>query len=218
MLMRCGVPLPIGPLAAARLLVADYAGTLTDVVEKLDVDGVQSTIIQINGTKILLIRGTDQASDWLRYNFQFLPSAQPGDRYQWHGGFLKHAQIAYAFAKNKDIALVIGHSLGAAAAGIVAVSLGIYGLTFATPRALFGAEVPPGSSKVLNYCRVDDLVTMVPPSFLGFAHCGQVCWLDPKGRHVGEDHRLLHYIELLELMEAVEATGAADDGNSGEIG
>ena len=203
-------PLQLTPLAAARLIVLDYAGALPNVLERIDLNGVQSAIFLVGEEKVLLIRGTNQMSDWLRYNFNFLPENAPGDHYKWHGGFLRHAQIAYAFAKNKGVTLVIGHSLGAAAACIVATSLAIPAITFATPRPLFGPELPPSSSLIVNYCRVDDLVAMVPPSFLGFGHCGQVHWLETHGNHVGEDHRIQHYIELLELLEAMEQSASSD--------
>ena len=88
---------------------------------------------------------------------------------------------------------MIGHSLGAAAAGIVAKSLGVPGMGFATPRQLFSRGCPP--NQVINYCRRDDFVSYVP---VGCRHVGETRWLPPRGRHKGEDHRIAHYIDLLE--------------------
>ena len=190
----------VGPLDAARLIMQDYTGTLPDVIERLDINGVQSVIVSVRGVKTLLIRGTNERRDWL-YNLDFLPTAySDGDTWKWHRGFLGHARVAYAFAKGKGIQLVIGHSLGAAAGAIVATSLSIPAICLASPRALYGVEYPPGSSMVRNYCRIDDLVTSLPFAGLGFNHCGEVRWLEPHGRHIGMDHGVAHYIELLEGM------------------
>lgn len=191
----------ISVLDAAKILVADYAGTLTG--ERLDLSGVQSTITEIGSHKILIIRGTNEAGDWLKYNFRALPQYGPGHLYRWHRGFLQHAQVAYAFAKGKQIDLVIGHSLGAAAAGIVALSLSLPAITFATPRALYG-EGPTAITSIRNFCRIDDLITMLPPALFGFRHLGLVRWLNPLGRHSGEDHTLIHYLELLEGLDDLD--------------
>lgn len=197
-------PLPpsLGPLQAIRLIVADYAESLPgEVLERLDIEGVQSAIFVAGGHKVMLIRGTNEKRDWL-YNLDFMPTAYlPGDTWKWHRGFLKHAQIAYAFAKGKGIDLVIGHSLGAAAASIVAISLGVPAICFASPRPLFGHETPPGAAQIVNYCRVDDIITGLPFAGLGFNHCGQVRWLEPHGFHLGIDHFAVHYIPLLDLLE-----------------
>jgi hypothetical protein len=193
----------ITPALAARLLAMDYGGVpIPGVVEAISIDGVQSTIVDWRGERLLLIRGTNELRDWFRYNFAFTPQVGPGDRFQWHRGFLTHAQIAYAFAKGKGVEVVIGHSLGAAAAGIVAAGLSVAAITFATPRALFGEKRPePGEvERIRNYCRIDDLVCMVPPALLGFSHLGPVHWLRTKGLHIGEEHRLEHYLGLLDAV------------------
>jgi hypothetical protein len=188
------------PLEAAKLLIADYAGALLPA-ESIELAGVSASIVIAHGETALLIRGTDQLSDWLRYNFRFLPEVGPGDRYQWHRGFLHHAQIAYAFAKGKGVTIVLGHSLGAAAGGIVAAGLSVPALCFATPRAWFSGEDepdPPEAATILNLCRIDDHICQLPSRALGFRHLGQVRWLRTKGLHLGQDHTLLHYLELLD--------------------
>jgi hypothetical protein len=188
----------VTPLEAARLLLADYADRLLPV-DRISLSGVQAAIVdQATGARVLAIRGTNELTDWLRYNFQCLPEVDQGDQFQWHRGFLHYAQIAYAFAKGKGVQLVVGHSLGAAAAGIVATSLGVPAIAFATPRALFGGLGPDNESIVRNFLRIDDLVCMLPPGAIGFRHVGEVNWLRTQGRHIGQDHTLIHYLELLE--------------------
>jgi hypothetical protein len=188
-------------LDAAGLILADYAGDPLPgiLIERLDIAGVQSVILMARNTKVLLIRGTNERRDWL-YNLDFRHDAyETGDTWMWHRGFLAHARIAYAFAKGKGVELVIGHSLGAAAMQIVATSLGVPGIGFASPRALYGRQGPPSSDRIVNYCRPDDIVTGLPFAGLGFHHCGEARWLDIGGRHVGGDHSIRHYLDLLEL-------------------
>jgi hypothetical protein len=191
----------ITTLDAARLVVADYNEASVNVVEKLDIKGVQTSIIDVSKTeRIGLIRGTNQFSDWLRYNLDILPEILPGDKYAWCRGFLHHSQISYAFLKSKGCTMIVGHSLGAAAGGIVATSLNIPAILFATPMALSGIATPINADIVMNYCREDDIVTRLPFAFLGFRHLGIVNWLRPIGPHIGIEHSILHYIELLETI------------------
>lgn len=176
------------------MIAADYQGELAGVLERLDLNGVQSVILEAEGERVLLIRGTDELCDWL-YNLDFRAEPVSGENWSWHRGFYTHAQIAYAFAKGKGISLIIGHSLGAAAAGIVAVSLGLPALCFGTPRALHGCVVPPGAALIRNYCRLDDPVTMLPFEGLGYRHCGEVIRLVPPPPYL--EHGIAHYLGLL---------------------
>lgn len=194
------MPVP-SPLILAQLIQADYIGTLIGEEARIEIQGVSSVILPYEDQRILLIRGTDELLDWLRYNFNGQPEAMQGDTFMWHRGFLHHAQVAYAFAKDKGVTLVTGHSLGAAAAGIVGYSLKVPAITFATPRAAYynTGHILVGTTepRITNYCRTDDLVTKVPPSFFWYYHLGNVVWLTPKQYHAGEEHRISHYIELL---------------------
>lgn len=187
---------------AAELLLSSYKSELDSItIERLDINGVQASIISNQSIgNILLIHGTNEISDWLRYNLQICATVEVGDNYCWHKGFLRHAQIVYAFVKNKDIKLIIGHSLGAAAAGIVAVSLNIPAITFAAPRALYG-NYPINAYLVQNYNRTDDLITKLPFKFLGFKHCGIVHNLKPNKRHIGFDHFMKNYLEIIKEKE-----------------
>lgn len=200
----------ITPLEAARLIRMDYERDDLDPViahraqmgDQLDVGGVHASIVEsIDGVdKILIIRGTDQMKDWLRYNFPMLASTSHvyGATCKWHRGFMSYADVVYPFAKDKGITQVIGHSLGAGAAQIVAPALNVLCIAFASPHSLYGDDQPPNAANVVNYCRPDDLVTKLPPSFMGFGHVGNVKWLMPNSIHVGEDHRIEHYIDLLD--------------------
>jgi hypothetical protein len=200
------------PLQAARLISADYDGSL-EASERLDINGCQSALIELPGNpRILLIRGSDERSDWKK-NFDFSPTRAPGDSgVWWHRGFLEHGRIAYAWARDKAVELVLGHSLGAACSQIVATSLDVPGMAFASPMPLWSPSAlftkrPVNEALVTNYNRTDDLVTQLPFPAMGFAHVGQVSLLVPDAPKPGEDHRIGHYIALL---EAAEAAGMRD--------
>lgn len=187
----------ITPLEAARLLADDYVDRCQGVVDTLAVRYVYASIVEAAGARVLLIRGTTKWQQWGRYNLRLWPKVEAGDRLLWHGGFLRAAQVVYAFAKGKRIDLVTGHSLGAAVTQIVATSLGVRGYGFASPRPLWGCRQPAGAVLMTSWNRRDDLVTALPPAWLGFRHVGGVVWLDPPERHRGEDHGIAHYLELL---------------------
>jgi hypothetical protein len=196
----------ITPLQAANLILADYEGSLT-AESRLDINGCQSAIVNLpNNPLILLIRGSDERQDWVR-NFTFVPEQEPGDSgVRWHRGFLEHSRIAYSWARDKGVELVIGHSLGGACVQIVATSLKVPGMAFAAPRALWAPPLvgkrPANEALVTCYNRTDDLVCEVPLVTMGFDHAGIVNAMMPTEPHPGEDHRIANYIALLEEAEA----------------
>lgn len=185
---------------AMTLILADYQGTLI-AHQRLDIDGVQSALVEIDGAAYLLIRGSDELTDWLR-NIRFRPehSFQQGVSCWWHSGFLTYSRIVYDWAKDKDVAGVFGHSLGAACVQIVAPSLGVPGLAFASPRPLFApfstSARPVNAAMVTNYLRDDDWICDLPPQLLGFKHVGKTLVHRPEIRHDGEDHRIQHYLDV----------------------
>ncbi len=200
------------PMASTKLLDAAQLirrvnddGDSADIVESIDIDGVQAVTLK---NKVLVIPGTNEFADWFNFNLEVFADGRPervgfdvvpGDSgARWHAGFLKHARYVYTFAKPQGIRLVIGHSLGAASAQIVGSSLGIPTIAFASPRPLLGGARFRGEGWVVNVCRTDDTVCHVPPDFLGFRHVGSVYWLSPPTPHVGEDHRIDAYIEAIE--------------------
>lgn len=190
------------PLEAAQLVASDYGGTLAPL-EGLDVAGVQCGIVRHEGRRVMVIRGTDEARDWLvNLTCGPSPAVEAGDRYRWHAGFLQHGRVAYAFAKGRGVELVIGHSLGAAAAAIVAVSLGIPAICLGSPRPLYGDVMVAERDLVTNWCRPDDLVAQLPPSFIGFRHVGVVHWLAVRGR-AGGLHGIVHYLDALADLEVM---------------
>lgn len=187
---------------AAEIMQATYHGTTGDeTVSGFDVAGAQAVLLKRGDRRILVIPGTNERSDWTDFNFDLL-AGDSGTN--WHAGFMRHARLVYTFAKMADPHFIIGHSLGAASAQIVGMSLRRPTIAFASPRPMRSREQPPGAGWVVNICRTDDAVCWVPPPLLGFHHVGSSYWLSPDEPHVGEDHRIDKYISLLGLARIAE--------------
>lgn len=197
---------PLTILDAARAVRAASRGEAgLDVVERIDIEGVQAVTLKGG---VMVVLGANEIADWFDYNLDFIPGPEsehvgfsviPGDSgARWHAGFLEHARFVYAFAKPQRPKLIAGHSLGAAAAQIVGASLGVPAIGFGSPRPLRQRRQFRGEGWVLNVCRSDDTICYVPPGFLGFRHVGSVRWLTPPQPDPGEDHSMDEYIEVLE--------------------
>ncbi|NIZ09844.1 hypothetical protein [Pseudooceanicola sp. HF7] len=189
-------------IQAAETMERIYAGTdHPDVVEQIDLNGVQAVYLS-DGT--LVIPGTNEPSDWTRFNFNLFGDARHGfatltgdSGTAWHAGFLAHAQMVYAFAKPLKPRCIIGHSLGAGSAQIVGASLKVPTIAFAAPRPRRHNSRLAGEDHVLNICRTDDTVCHVPFNFLGFRHVGGTSWISPEVVNEGEDHRIANYLDLM---------------------
>jgi hypothetical protein len=194
-------------LDAAKMVSENYAKTNTDEIETaIDVAGVQAVYLK-NGT--LVIPGTNELSDWFDFNLNIGGATQPdshgfevvpGDSgAMWHAGFLEHAQMVYMFAKGVKPRFIVGHSLGAASAQIVGMSLGLPTVAFASPQTCRTPHRLPNEGWVVNVCRVDDAVCYLPPRLLGFRTIGSRYWLRPDELDADEDHKIHNYAELLKL-------------------
>ncbi|SPH24949.1 hypothetical protein DEA8626_03982 [Defluviimonas aquaemixtae] len=177
---------------AADLVQRAYDGKLGNRLHmSLDLDGAQAYLLK---DKTLVIPGTNELSDWGKFNFD----VSNGDSGRvWHAGFLRHAQIVYPFAKAGAAKRVIGHSLGAASAQIVACSLGLPAMCLASPRPLRGKTRFRGEHRVVSLCRFDDAVCYLPFSFLKFRHVGKVHWISPHEPQSEGSHRIADYLRAL---------------------
>ncbi len=195
-------------MADAAQMIADcYAGTDdADVDTRIDVAGVQATLRKDG---VLVIPGTNEFSDWLDFNLH-LGGIHPVDGHGfevvsgdsgtlWHGGFLQHAQMVYMFAKAAKPKFIVGHSLGAASAQIVGMSLRTPTIAFASPQPCRTRERMDHEGWVVNVCRADDTVCHTPPRLLGFRTIGSRYWLKPDALDPDEDHKIHNYQELLKL-------------------
>ena len=195
---------PIQALEAALLVRADYDNKL-DVWDRLKGNGRCFTIARHKGVLVGIARGTTDGAGW-RTNLSFFHKpwkgvGETGD--EWHRGWLDEAQKAVGFFRGKGLALLLGHSKGAATVQIASLSLGIDAITFAAPAPLW-RRVSRAAPVVVNHCRTDDLVCRLPPEWLGYRRVGRTIWYEPKRRHWGEDHRIDHYIAVLDGSEPCE--------------
>ena len=199
-------------LDAASMISETYAGTNTaDVDTSIDVAGVQATYLK-NGT--LVIPGTNELSDWFDFNLNIGSGDHAtshgfdvvaGDSgAMWHAGFLEHAQMVYMFAKGVKPKFIVGHSLGAASAQIVGMSLRVPTIAFASPQTCRTKTRLPNEGWVVNICRIDDTVCHMPPKLLGFRTIGSRYWMQPDRLDADEDHKIHNYSDLLKLKRIKE--------------
>ena len=175
------------------------------VVAHLDRRGAQAMMLD---HKVLLIPGSNELVDWMRnvnvYNilgkrYKAKASAKSKTGAVLHSGFNSHANLIGKFAKEHDAQFVIGHSLGAATAQILGSWLGVPAVGFASPRVKLGSRRVKNESKILNICRLDDLVTHVPPSEIGFRRLGKTVQLIAPETNPGLDHSMPNYIAALDF-------------------
>ncbi len=177
---------------AADLIEKAYDNKLGNLQRtRIDLDGAQAAILT-DGT--LVIPGTNEMRDWSDFNLKH----SKGDSGRiWHGGFLAHAKIIYPFAKGAGAKRVLGHSLGAASAQIVAASLGVPAICFASPRPLRGKSRFKGEHRILNVCRFDDTACHLPFPFLGYRQLGKVHWVSPREQQSAGSHKLKDYLRAM---------------------
>ncbi|KNG93204.1 hypothetical protein ATO11_12145 [Pseudaestuariivita atlantica] len=194
-------------MEAAKLIEDAYAKRLTDVHTEIDVRGVQATYLN---SGVLVIPGTNEFRDWFDFNLNMFGQGGDGHGFEvvsgdsgtkWHAGFLEHAQIVYSFAKGLRPKFIVGHSLGAASAQIVGMSLRTPTIAFASPQTCRSRTRMPGEGWVVNICRVDDDVCHQPPRILGFRTIGSRYWLSPDPLKLGEDHKIDNYMDLLKTKK-----------------
>lgn len=167
-------------LDAAALVQAAYGTGLRGVRRRYEGMGVRAALLQ-DGT--LLLPGTDQASDWWRYN---LPTARylgkdkgfrsPAGEGLWFWGFLKFAQRLGSNMGTTRPSAIVGHSLGGAVAQILGVHFQVPVITFAAPKPCASAAALPGEGRVLNVIYPSDPVPRYP-------HRGDA-------RHIGQRHMI----------------------------
>jgi len=177
---------------AAQHVRATYANANAhQIIHSYNKDGVQACILKGG---LLVIPGTNEKRDWWRFNFNVLRGFSGS---LWHDGFYNHARTVFNWAKPLKPRFIVGHSLGAASAQIVGMSLGVPTIAFASPRPLKGRLVSTQGRWIININRRDDRVCGLPPLAAGFNHVGRADWIGPLRFNFGEDHRMGNYIGLL---------------------
>jgi hypothetical protein len=135
-----------------------------------------------------VFRGSDSSKDILS-NLTFKKSK---DNWQIHDGFISRlndvqSEIDDIISKtNKEIHFA-GHSLGGALANIAASRCKKNSTVFSFGSPRVGSFIFLSKTKHFTHYRHKtnmDLVTLIPPFFLGFVHTGQEVYFDHDGKHV----------------------------------
>ena len=157
---------------------------------------------------ILLLPGSNSVKDYLRFNLRILnlgnkrltlnegQTEKGASGTIWHQGFLAYSRVLFDWLAsiNARPKLIIGHSLGAAAAQVLCRSYGVPTVAFAAPRPKFVKGPVKHDEKLLIINRIDDLVPNVPP---GFTHMGRARRVAPQVRRAFPAHSMKHYRSIL---------------------
>jgi len=163
---------------------------------------------------ILLLPGSNSVRDYLKFNLRPLrvghrrlklseEGAENGaSGTKWHQGFLAYSREVFEWLKTVDQTpnYIIGHSLGAAAAQILAKTYDVPAIGFAGPRPKFARGRVNHDRQCLLVNRGDDPVPKLPTQFF---HVATVKKLSPKRDDFGLAHSMRHYREIVE--EGIDA-------------
>ena len=160
-----------------------------------DNDGAQAYIFANKWDTVVTCRGT-QPDDWNDLKADLDLQRANAETVGWvHRGFKQEVddlwpRLEQALVNNTRTLWFAGHSLGAAMAAICA---GRCKLSYikSNPHALFTYGSPRvGNQRYVNFCQLEayrwvnnnDIVTRVPPAWLGFRHKGQEVYLNADGK------------------------------------
>ena len=185
------------------------------VVKRCTEPGVEAYMLS---NDCLLIPGSNSLNDYLRFNLRvwglgrrrlsFREDAKQQSvdtrtklgfsRTIWHQGFLKHANKIYKWIGDDPHdwpKMIIGHSLGAAAAQILSKTWAAPAIGFAAPRPRKSTGKIVLDELSLSICRDDDIVCFLPSSFHRMGQTRTLRHKDPKD---GLNHSMKAYIDALE--------------------
>ena len=173
----------------------EYLNGVFDLRVVADVEGSQGFLVENDNMVAMVFRGTEGVRDVLT-DLDYFPrpwTARGAPAGRVHRGFaraLGHVLplLEAALPVEPKPLVLSGHSLGAAMATLAASQLQASELhTFGEPRAgnaEFARFLHRNVEEGLTYHRyVDccDIVTRVPPGFMGFRHCGVLHYIDVNG-------------------------------------
>lgn len=135
-----------------------------------------------------VFRGSDSSKDVLS-NLTFKKSK---DNWQIHDGFISRlnevqSEIDTAISNTNKEIYFAGHSLGGAIANIAASRCEKNSTVFSFGSPRVGSFIFLSKTKHFTHYRFKtnmDLVTLIPPFFLGFIHTGQEVYFDHRGKYV----------------------------------
>jgi triacylglycerol lipase len=160
-----------------------------------DRDGAQAYIFANGDDAVVTCRGTEP-NDWNDVKADLDLAKAMAETVGWvHRGFKREVdelwpRLEQALVNNTRTLWFCGHSLGAAMAAICA---GRCRLSYikSNPRALYTYGSPRiGNRRYVNYVQLEtyrwvnnnDIVTRVPPAWLGYCHKGDEVYLNANGK------------------------------------
>jgi triacylglycerol lipase len=160
-----------------------------------DRDGAQAYIFGNDDDAVVTCRGTEP-HDWNDVRADLNLGVVVGETAGWvHRGFKQEVddlwpRLEQALVSNRRALWFTGHSLGGAMAAICAGRCTLSSIR-SNPRALFTFGSPRiGSWRYVNYVQLEayrwvnnnDIITRLPPAWLGFRHKGQEVYLNAYGK------------------------------------
>lgn len=171
-----------------------------DTVTYYERDGAQAYLFAGETDSVLACRGTEP-NEWndIRADAN-ATSALAETVGKVHSGFKQEVddlwpELEQALIDNQNALWFTGHSLGGAMATICAGRCFLSHIS-SMPSGLFSYGSPRvGDKRYINYCDINhirwvnnnDIVTRVPPAWLGFRHGGREMYLDANG-HIRDVH------------------------------
>jgi len=160
-------------------------------VKFISIDGAQCYIIVNKEEMVICFRGTEpsEVSD-IKADLNALPKKSKVSGYV-HKGFYDEIEkvwesvmaIVKTNQKNKNL-FITGHSLGAAMATIAASRLGVKVsalYTYGSPRAGTKHFINTIQCSHFRHVNNNDIVTKVPPAFMGYRHHGTLVYINYHG-------------------------------------
>lgn len=180
---------------------------------------VQYYIRKAKNTLTITFRGSDEPKDWA-YDFSIwkkvLPYGNEKSKIRVHAGFISAYKDTFVrdaihkyITKDTHNIIVCGHSYGAALAILCAVdieynfpskALSVY--AFGCPRVGNKAFAKSYNKRIFTTVRIEngsDIITKLPPRFLGYHHAGAAVSIGKKQKLVSfKQHKIASYLgELL---------------------
>lgn len=152
---------------------------------------------KIDKTLYIFFQHSHGRVDW-KNNLDFPSRAYKGMDIPWrcHRGFLRVWKSVLPYVKKVletntfSYCVIVGYSHGAALSALCfeyvwynfsRIRENLYGVSFGSPRIFYGKRnfefLSERFLKYVNVINSDDIVTKVPPSFLGYRHMGKLLYV-----------------------------------------